>query len=449
MILIHLTTLLLTLSTVLAVELNLDDMDSVCDAAQIIADGELNYYQGTKKGGTVGMFSQPYYWWHAGEAFGGLVDYHYMCAKDNDTLTDLIVNGMFHQAGDEYNYIPSNQSLTEGNDDQGVWGMAIMQAAERNLTAPNDDHSWISLTQAVYNTMNARWDDQHCGGGLRWQIFTWNSGYDYKNTISNGLLFHIGARLARYLGNDTYVDTCEKVWKWLEDVGFLVGNGSSLIVYDGAKIPDCSDVTKLRWSYNYGVLAAGCAYLYNYTEDDVWKTRSLEIIKVAINYFQQDGIMSEYTCAQYDRCNTDQRSFRSIYARCLGLAAVFIPEAEEYMLDYLKKSAQGAAQSCSGGSDGVTCGEDWHVDGWDEKFGLGEQMSALEVIMANVLPHHDVPLSVRTGASNQTDSEAGLDTKDHENTNLLDIQTKDKAGAGVLTAVVLAIVLGGGIWMVF
>ena len=76
---------------------------------------------------------------------------------------------MYHQAGENYNYIPSNQSMTEGNDDQGVWGMAIMEAVERNFTEP-ESHSWLEMVQAVFNTMNARWDADNCGGGLRWQI---------------------------------------------------------------------------------------------------------------------------------------------------------------------------------------------------------------------------------------------------------------------------------------
>ncbi|CAH6718674.1 mannan endo-1,6-alpha-mannosidase Dfg5p [[Candida] jaroonii] len=433
----------------LCVELDLDDLDSVCEAASSVVWGELNYYEGFKYGGTVGMFSTPYYWWHAGEAFGGLVDYYAFCQKGNDTFEKFLIDGMFHQAGEDYNYIPSNQSLTEGNDDQGVWGMAIMEAAERNISQPSKDHSWISLTQAVYNTMNARWDDAHCGGGLRWQIFTWNSGYDYKNTISNGLLFHLAARLARYLDNETYVETAERVWNWMHDVGFYNRDGDDLTIFDGAKIGDnCSDVTTLKWSYSYGVFLSGCAYLYNYTEDATWKERALEIIHVAQNYFVASGYMSEATCAPSNRCNNDQRSFRSLYSRCLGVTTVLIPETKEVLNDYLTKSAEGAAQSCSGGSDGVTCGEDWSYSGWDGVYGLGEQMSALEVILANVQTEFSAPLSVQSGGNNASDSEAGLNTQDHTNTKQLDITSKDKAGAGVLTAVVLAIILGGSIWMI-
>ncbi|WEJ95665.1 mannan endo-1 [Yamadazyma tenuis] len=434
----------------IAVDITIGDVDSVCEAAKYVADGEWNYYEGLKYGGVVGMFASPNYWWNAGEAFGGMVIYYTFCDNKNESLRDLIVDGMYAQAGSDYNYIPSNQSLTEGNDDQGVWGMAIMEAAERNLTQPSDDHSWIALSQAIFNTMNARWDTSHCSGGLRWQIFTWNSGYDYKNTISNGLLFHLAARLARYTGNDSYVDTAEKVWNWMSDVGFFNRDGDDLIIYDGAKIANnCSAITKTRWSYTYGILLSGCAYLYNHTQDETWKEYSEEIIRVAVDYFQSDGIMSEASCASGSHCNNDQRSFRSLFSRCLGVASVLIPGSDSLMSDFLTKSAEAAAQSCSGGTDGVTCGEDWTASGYDGVYGLGEQMSALEVMLSTIQGNFAAPLTVDTGGNNDTDSEAGLGSEVQTNSNEVKISGKDKAGAGVLTAVVLAILSGGGAWMIF
>ncbi|KAI5964716.1 DFG5 [Candida pseudojiufengensis] len=439
---------LLFISLVSSIDITVQSTDSVCSAAKIVADGMWNYYEGFKYGGTVGMFAPPNYWWNAGEAFGGLVDYFTFCDPDNSTLKGWIHDAMYHQAGDKYDYIPANQSMTEGNDDQGVWGMAIMQAVERNFTNP-DSHSWLEMTQAVFNTMNARWDDEHCGGGLRWQIFTWNSGYNYKNSISNGCLFHLAARLARYTGNTTvYVEAAERVWKWMDDVKFLTEeDNGNFRVYDGANIDEnCTKVTDLRWSYTYGVFMSGCAYLYNITGDEIWKTRTEEIIEASLSYFFNNQIMQETTCQPSNLCNNDQRSFRSLFARCLGLTMLIIPEFEDQIRPYLEKSAGGAAQSCSGGSDGVTCGENWSHSGWDGVYGLGEQMSALETIMSLVVKH---PLSVETGGQNRSNFAAGLDSEDSENKNKIDVTSKDRGGAIALTVIVLAILLGGSIWMLF
>lgn len=443
------TTIALLFTTVVhSIELNVDDKDSICSAAKIVSDGMWNYYEGFRPGGVIGMFASPNYWWNAGEAFGGLVDYYSYCASDNDTLKQWIYDGMYHQAGENFNYIPSNQSMTEGNDDQGVWGMAIMEAVERNFSNP-ELHSWLEMAQAIYNTMDARWDTEHCGGGLRWQIFTWNSGYDYKNAISNGCLFHIAARLARYTGNETaYLPTAERVWNWMEEVNFLTEEtNGKLRIYDGAKITDnCSQVTDLRWSYTYGVFMTGCAYLYNITGDETWKFRAGEVVDAANAYFFDNSIMQETTCQPSGKCNNDQRSFRCLFSRCLGLTMKIIPEFEDKIRPNLEASAKGAAQSCSGGTDGVTCGENWSANGWDNQYGLGEQMSALEVMLALIA---EEPLSVKTGGTNRTNYAAGTNTEDTENKNKIKIKGKDKAGAGVLTAIVLAILLGGGIWMVF
>ncbi|ODV79644.1 glycoside hydrolase family 76 protein [Suhomyces tanzawaensis NRRL Y-17324] len=432
-----------------AVELDINDKDSICAAAKVIMDGELNYYEGTKKGGVVGMFAPPNYWWNAGEAFGGLVDYYTFCDSGNLSLEKLILDGMFHQAGENFNYIPSNQSMTEGNDDQGVWGLATLQALERNFTEP-ENHSWLSLSQAIYNTINARWDMEECGGGLRWQIFTWNSGYNYKNSISNGCLFNLAARLARYTGNDTYVATAEKVWDWMVEAGFMVEIDGQAEIYDGAQITNnCSEFTKTKWSYTYGVFMSGAAYLYNFTGDDKWLTRTEELVKSS-GYFFNNSIMFERSCAVGNHCNNDQRSFRSLFSRLLALTGVIAPTTRSDMLENIQKSAAAAAQSCSGGSDGVTCGENWSVTGWDGIFGLGEQMSALETVQALLVLAHDVPLplSVDTGGTSKSDPNAGINDSIQTNKNLINVKGKDKAGAGFLTAIALAIILAGAVWMV-
>lgn len=443
--------LIISVSVTVALDLNIDDKDSVCAAAAAIVQGEWNYYDAFNYGGVIGKFTTPYYWWQAGLCFGGMLHYFQVCDPKNTTLEKLIYDGMYIQAGSDFNYMPSNETFVEGNDDQGVWGLTTMEAVERNFTN-SEDHSWLELTQAIYNTMNARWDDTNCGGGLRWQIFTWNSGYDYKNSIANGCLFHISARLARYTKNDTYVETADRIWNWMIDVGFIVYEdieGGEFIIYDGGNIPTCSEkVTKLRWSYNYGIFMAGCAYLYNHTQNDTWAERAEEIL-TAGSYFFNGKYMTETTCQHAGTCNNDQRSFRAIWARCLSLTSILVPHLYDEIRTYIEDNAAAAALSCSGGSDGVTCGLDWSAGKWDGKYGLGEQMSALEVIMAVLSKVETAPYTSTNGGSSRGNPEAGTNTNTDTNKKLVTITGKDRAGAGVLTAIVLLIILGGGVWMIF
>lgn len=433
-----------------AIDLVVGDKTSVCNAATLIINGMMDYYEGIRYGGTIGMFQPPYYWWEAGEAFGGMIDTWAWCG--NDTYEQIIYDALMNQRGSNLDYVPANQSTTAGNDDQAFWGLAVMEAAERNFrNPPSDEPGWLALAQAVYNTMLARWDSANCGGGLRWQIFQWNGGYDYKNTISNACLFALAARLARYTGNETYIGTAEKVWDWLISINFIQESSGSLVIYDGANIGtnNCSTIHTQTWSYNYGLLLAGSAYLYNETEDKTWLTRVSEIYTGIESVFVNSttGIMYEKMCQESGNCNNDQRSFKSIFSRCLGQTAVLVSDYTDRIMTLLDTSAAGAAQSCTGGSDKHTCGINWSYGGWDGWYGLGEQMSALEVIQNTLVLRVAAPLTNSTGGTSQGNPNAGLSSRETSNKNEIIVSQKDKAGAGVLSAIVLAIFVGISVWV--
>ena len=147
----------------------------------------------------------------------------------------------------------------------GFWGMAAMTAAETNFpNPPPDQPQWLALAQAVYNRQaDPQRHDDVCGGGMRWQIF-WNTGYDYKNTISNGIFINLGARLAVYTGNHSYTDWIEPTWKWLTDMGIM---DSNYTIYDGIQVENCSAVDSLQFSYNTAVFLLTAATMYNYVSE--------------------------------------------------------------------------------------------------------------------------------------------------------------------------------------
>ncbi|GME77767.1 unnamed protein product [Ambrosiozyma monospora] len=366
----------------------------------------------------------------------------------NDTYQDTIYEALLYQTGDHYNYMPLNQTTTEGNDDQVFWGIACIQAAERNFTnPPKEKQQWLYLAQSVFNTMAWRWDDESCGGGLRWQIFRWNAGYDYKNSVSNIGLFHLGARLARYTGNDTYVDLCEKVYDWLVDVKFVTEGDEWWFIWDGAGTEaNCSVVSKGQWTYNAGLMIAGCAYLYNYTEDAIWLNRTQRFIHGA-QVFLNNSIMYEAACQPINTCNNDQRCFKAYLARFLSLASILAPPTYPVIRPIIEASAKGAAQSCSGGTDGHTCGTNWFANGWDGNYGLGEQMAALDVIQSLVAPYRDPPYTQLDGGSSKGNGSAGtiyIEPTDEP----LDLHRKDTVGAAIITAVVGLSVIGLMVYLV-
>ena len=138
-----------------------------------------------------------------------------------------------------------------------------MSAAELHFpNPPSSQPSWLSLAQAVFNEQVGRWDTSTCGGGLRWQIYTFNQGYDYKNTIATGGFFQLAARLARYTGNTTYADWADKSWNWMAASPLMT---PTYTVYDGsATANNCSDASEILWTYNIGTMLMGSAYMFNY-----------------------------------------------------------------------------------------------------------------------------------------------------------------------------------------
>lgn len=234
--------------------------DSIKNAAKTIARDLMTFYNGDKPGGVPGNLPAPYYWWECGAMFGTLLDYFYYTGDDQ--YNNVITDGLLFQVGPDNDYMPPNQTKTEGNDDQGFWALAVMSAAEQNFPNPPDNKpQWLALAQAVFNLQAGRWDTQYCGGGLRWQIFSFNTGYDYKNTISNGVFFNLAARLAMYTGNQTYADWADKAWNWTVATGMM---GPDYHFYDGAHTTlNCTDVNKQQWTYNAGVYLLGAANMYN------------------------------------------------------------------------------------------------------------------------------------------------------------------------------------------
>lgn len=190
-----------------------------------------------------------------------MVDYW---SRTGDTsYNDVVSQALQFQVGTNADYMPVNQTKNEGNDDQGFWGMAAMLAAETNFNNPDANKpQWLALAQAVFNEMATRWDETTCGGGLRWQIFQFNNGFTYKNSIANGCFFNLGARLARYTGNATYAAWAERIWDWEQSVG-LIDNDFN--IFDGASdVQNCTVITPLQWSYNAGIYLHGAANLYNF-----------------------------------------------------------------------------------------------------------------------------------------------------------------------------------------
>ncbi|KAI6782568.1 uncharacterized protein J7T54_003580 [Emericellopsis cladophorae] len=435
-----------------AYDLDPNSTESVTSIAKNMADDLLSFYKGDEPGHVPGLPPQQYFWWIGGAMMGALVEYWYY-TKD-DSYVETTKRGLLFQVGKYDDYMPDNQTLTEGNDDQGFWAAAVMSAAEYNFPEGGDDQpSWLGLAQAVFNTQAVRWDESQCGGGLRWQIYNWNKGWDYKNSISQGTFFSLAARLALYTGNDTYADWAVKSWDWMIDLEYI---DKWWYVYDGAHIPNnCTDIVPWQFTYNAGVFILGAAAMYNYTESDAWKERLDGLLEGAQVFFRgpNEDIMEEVACESNDLCNVDQVSFKAYLARWMAATIQWYPESYDRLSPLLRASAVAAAGQCTGGANGRMCGSKWSTLENDGTEGIGQQMSAMEVTLSCMITKRDPILTSNTGGKSEGDPGAG--GSDIGRSRNGEPPKKDyppmtagqRAGAAILTAVVIGLLLLGVFWL--
>lgn len=409
----------------------------------------LSFYNGDKPGGTPGLLPEPYYWWEAGSMMGSLVEYWKYTG--DDSFVNLTKQALLFQVGDHNDYMPINQTRTEGNDDQGFWGLAVMSAAEYNFPHPDADQpQWLALAQAVFNTQAARWDDQHCGGGLRWQIFQWNNGYNYKNSISQACFFALGARLALFTGNETYAKWADKTWDWMIDIEFI--NTKNWAVYDGAHIETgCTNIVPYQFSYNVGGMILGAAAMYNYTESEQWKTRLDNLLEGVKVFFTgpNKNIMTEVACEPVNLCNLDQQSFKAYLSRWLAVTTQWAPHTYDMLMPLLQTSAVAAAKQCQGGDNKRMCGLVWNKDKYDGSTGVGQQMAAMEVTLSCMVKQRSAPLTSDTGGTSKGDPDAGSEDigRTEPESNLGPITAGDRAGAGILTVLIIGLFVSSLIWI--
>jgi mannan endo-1,6-alpha-mannosidase len=156
--------------------------------------------------------------------------------------------------------------------------------------------------------------------------------------------------------------------------------------------------------------------------------------------------MYEQACESTNSCDTDQLSFKAYYSRWLAATTKSAPFTYNTIMPLLKSSAAAAALQCDGTAFSDACGFRW-IDGatWDGTNGIGQQMSALEVIQANLITEVKVLVTNTTGGTSVGDSSAGTGSSSSstDGTTDLPVTTAERAGAGILTFGMISAIIGG------
>ncbi|RTE84297.1 hypothetical protein BHE90_001159 [Fusarium euwallaceae] len=334
--------------------LEIGSRDDILKTSKSLAADLIKFYQGNETGGIPGLLPEKtsetedddvtYYFYQSGAFMSTYIDYWQLTG--DETYNDLVMQGILHQVGQNEDFIPANQSLNVGNDDQAIWAMAALTAAEYGFPdPPKDEPQWLDLAENVFESQRLRWDieveEKTCDGGLRWQIAVINNGYDWKSAEANTFFFALSSRLARQTGNKTYVEYAEKVWDWLYDIELI--DHDTLAVYDGSSVKsNCTQINKVQRSGAAASLAMGAAYLYNQTDgSSTWKSRVEKLTSSFVDtFFNKEGIFAEASCPKDAKCPRDLLTFKALSQRWLAVTSQIAPFTAETILKTLQKSAE-------------------------------------------------------------------------------------------------------------
>ena len=163
------------------------------------------------------------------------------------------------------------------------------------------------------------------------------------------------------------------------------------------------------------------------------------LLNASSNFFVDDDIMYEACEGSPKGCNVDQRSFKAYFSRWLADTAILAPFTHDLIMPKLAKSAQAAIKVCTGGATGTH----------DGSLGVGEQMSALEVVQTNLIDQARGWVSAVHGTGSSVGNvNAGGGPRRPDGLTISPVTTADRVGAGILTALVLAGVIGGTVLLI-
>jgi mannan endo-1,6-alpha-mannosidase len=146
----------------------------------------------------------------------------------------------------------------------------------------------------------------------------------------------------------------------------------------------------------------------------MWKDRVDGLVKASDIFFNND-IMTEIACEKPDSCSTDQKVFKSYLARSMAATITVAPYTQDVLSKKLSTSAQAAAKACVDSADGddstTICQLNWSKPAKDSsKVEVGSQMSALQVIQANLVGQASAPATSKSDGSPTDASGTGSPT---------------------------------------
>lgn len=89
----------------------------------------------------------------------------------------------------------------------------------------------------------------------------------------------------------------------------------------------------------------------------------------------------------------------------------------------------------------------WTTDAYDGSTGVGQEMNAMQIIGVNLIEDTKSPVSESTGGTAANGSDLATSSTSDTTVTFAPVTTKDRAGAGIITAMAVISMIGGA-WYV-
>jgi len=145
-------------------------------------------------------------------------------------------------------------------------------------------------------------------------------------------------------------------------------------------------------------------------------------------------------------CTTDMLSFKGYVARWMSVVTQVAPFTAPKILNVLQTSAEAAVATCTGEDTRRACGFKWHDKAYDGSHGAGQQMNVLGAVSSLLIGQALPPLTNATGGTSRGNPNAGSGSNTFDGKRAPPT-AGDKAGAGILTFIILGTAVGTFGWM--
>jgi mannan endo-1,6-alpha-mannosidase len=170
------------------------------------------------------------------------------------------------------------------------------------------------------------------------------------------------------------------------------------------------------------------------------------LLDATIKVFFPNNIAYEVACEEHMTCTTDMLSFKGYVHRWMATMTQIAPFTHDQIMTVLQTSTEAAIKQCTGGASGQECGFQWSSGSFDGSVGAGQSMDVLGAVSSLLVASVPAPVTNSTGGTSVGNNNAGS-SSDSFMGDSSPPTTGDKAGASILTILVLAAAGGTFGWM--